>query len=835
VAEDQRFHLAGLEPTRFGLGGRRLSPFVGRELELRFLLERLDRARSELGQVVWITGEPGVGKSRLLYEFRQRLDTLGVPCLEGRCASHGAAVPYYLLHDLLRGAWDLPDDPGDLLPAVRARLDALSIGDAEAAGILATWLGATTERPPHVAPEAVRQRAFEIMRDILLVSARPSACVVLLEDLHWIDQGSAEFLAGLVEHVAAAPIFVVLSARAGHVVPMVDRSFVSRLALPPLSRQDSEMLAQAVLPASGHLVSRIVDRAGGNPFFLEELLWAVADGGADAAVPDTVTAALMARMDRLDAPQRRVLETAAVLGREVPLPLLTAMQAGEPDLPRLLDALVRLEFFYLQPGPTYVFKHALTRDVAYSRRSLAERWRLHAAAARAFETVAPHRLEELAHHWDQTEDHLKAIDYGVRFVEQATARYALTEALTALQRALIHCDALAPGPDRDRRTVTTAMQAALPLLLLGRTREIKDVLQPHVPLVERLTDPRISAPFFFSLTLAADHTADHDAAEAFGARAVEEARRYRDLATEGRALVMLGFSSMWASEHRRGVERARRAVECLELPAEAFWRGHGLLVESQLLLMLGELEGGRLAAEALQSVGEMVGDRRLQAYGIVYAAMETMMRGDLTTALHHARHALDTASDPLGRATIMGYVGEIATRAGDITLAKESLTAALEFVRSAHFRQLEAWDLARLAEAELAGGNLQRAEFVAREAADLAAKINFPYVRGRAGHVRGEVALATGPVDEAMGHLRSAIDIFTRIEAPYEWGRTMVALASVQAAGGDLDAATRSRAEALETAKRIGANLGAVKAILMIVWGYVNPALEVFVCGSPAA
>jgi hypothetical protein len=602
---------------------------------------------------------------------------------------------------------------------------------------------------------------------------------------------------------------LVLSARSGHEVRSVDRSFVSRLALPPLNRPDSTTLAQSLLtPAtSSEFVSRVVERAGGNPFFLEELLWAAAEGGGPGGVPETVTAALMARMDRLEPAHRRVIEAVAIFGREVSLSLLSAMQIELVDLTGVLEALIRLELLYLQPGPTYVFKHALTQEVAYSRLALAERQRLHRAAGRTFETLAPHRLEELAHHWDRTEDHIKAIDYAVRFAEHATGRYALTEAVNSLQRALSHCDALLPGPDRDRRTVTTAMQLALPFTLLGRTAEIKDALLPRLDMVERLADPALSAPFFFSLTLAADHTADHDASETFGARATEDARRAGDRATEGRALVMLSFSSMWASQLRQGVERARRAIACLDMPLEGFWRGHGLLTESQLLLMLGDLDGAHRAAEELRAVGQTIGDARLHAYGVIYLAMGTMMRGSLSEALRDAKRALSIANDPLARATINGYVGEIATRAGDVALAHESLAMALEFMRRAHFRQLEVWDLARLAETELVRRDLAGADAIAREASALAKTLGFPYVQGRADHVHGEAVLRSGAAADAIPLLASAASTFERIEAPYEWTRATVSLAVALAAAGDIEGASRARGSAMETAERIGIKL----------------------------
>jgi tetratricopeptide (TPR) repeat protein len=477
----------------------------------------------------------------------------------------------------------------------------------------------------------------------------------------------------------------------------------------------------------------------------------------------------------------------------------------------VLNSLVSLEFFYIQPGPIYVFKHALTHEIAYSRIPRAERQLLHLAAGRALESLAPHRIAELARHWDQTDDHLKAIAYAARFVHQTTARYALSEALTASQRALTHCNAMPPGQDRDRLTLTTAMQVAVPLTLLGRTSEIKDVLQPHLPLVERLDDSRLSAPFFLALTLAADHTADHEAAETFGARAIGEARRYDDRIIEGRTLVMLAFSSLWTSRHRLGVERARRAFECLPSPSEGFWRGHGLYLASQLLLMLGDLKAAIRMAEELREVGDAIGDRRLQAYGLVMSAMEAMIRGDAVAALQGAQDALEVAADPLARANVLGYLGEIASTAGDTSLAKESLMAALDFSRGAHFRQLEAWELARLAEAELCAGDIVSADAVARDAVDLADAVRFPYVRARASQVRGQVAFRSGLVLDAIDLLMSTAAIFERIEAPYEWARTALSLAAAYTVAGHKERGERLREDAFQMATRIGARLPATE------------------------
>jgi predicted ATPase len=347
------------------VGGRRLSPFVGRHAELAQLVDNLQRVReSGHGRTVVVMGEPGAGKSRLLLEFRGMLVAHGCPVLEGRCASHASASPYFLLIDLVRRALGVGDieAPDALRAAAAARL--LEAGIQDGVAEILALLGLPAEALAQLTPETVKRRTFDVLRRLVTAYARPGPVVVIFEDLHWGDQTSLEFLEALANSLPGVPLLLVVSTRPGRRGTWLDRSWSSQLALSPLSTGDSCAVVRSLRPDLDiAMADVVVHRAEGNPFFLEELAWAAGVSERIDALPATVDAALTARMDRLPAATCQVLEAAAVLGREVPDSLL-AVVSGGIDLDRPLSELVDLEFLYPRPGSGHVFKHALTHDVA---------------------------------------------------------------------------------------------------------------------------------------------------------------------------------------------------------------------------------------------------------------------------------------------------------------------------------------------------------------------------------------------------------------------------------------------------------------------------------------
>jgi DNA-binding NtrC family response regulator/tetratricopeptide (TPR) repeat protein len=470
----------------------RQSPFVGRTDELTLLDQRLTQVGTTLrGHIVALMGEAGIGKSRLLDELRRVVARQGARILEAQCASHAASSPYSLLIDLLRRAWLLDDldDPAALRSAVTRHLGTLDLLDCEPE--ISALLGLPIDRTAPLDPGAAKERIFEASRRLLLAHAGPEPLVLLLEDLHWADPTSQEFLGVLAEKLPGASVLVVATTRPGYRGDWLDRSWASQLALPPLSLDESREVVRAVRPElDAAWADAIVRRAEGNPFFLEELAWSVdTSEGRDPRLPRTVHDVLSARIDRLPAGSQRILEAASVLGREAPLRLLEALTEGRNALPRDLEPLIAQEFLHEHRdsrGPLYAFKHALTQEVAYDRLGLPERLRLHAIAGREIERLHAGALDtvlaELAHHALHGESWERAHRYLCAAARQALGSAAFFEAGELLQRALDALHKLPSTAQRGRQELQTSLELWTAYFESGQHRKIPELERQIEPL-----------------------------------------------------------------------------------------------------------------------------------------------------------------------------------------------------------------------------------------------------------------------------------------------------------------------------------------------------------------
>jgi hypothetical protein len=404
------YKVIGMLPRRSPIasrGERTLSLFVGRERELATLEALFAQVEAGRGQVVGIVAEAGGGKSRLLYEFRQRLQDKQVTYLEGRCLFYGSTIPYHPLIDVLRHNCGISetDSTEAITEKVHLALHEVGMETEESAPCLLQLLGVKEGMASMAVftPEAIRTRTFETLKQMSLKGSQQRPLIVEIEDLHWIDKTSEEYLASLGESVAGAAILLFTTYRPGYRPPWIDKSYATQLSLRSLTPHDSVTVVHSTshhtaLPAS--LEHRIIEQAEGNPFFLEELTRAVIEQGAfptDVVVPDTIQGVLSARIDRLPETHKRLLQTASVLGREFAPRLLQALWEETTPLASLLLDLKRLELLYERARgeePVYVFKHALTQEVAYDSLLTTRRQRLHATAGHAMERLYPDWLTE---------------------------------------------------------------------------------------------------------------------------------------------------------------------------------------------------------------------------------------------------------------------------------------------------------------------------------------------------------------------------------------------------------------------------------------------------------
>jgi class 3 adenylate cyclase/tetratricopeptide (TPR) repeat protein len=517
------FELTGASAARTRLQAaatRGLTRFVGRTRELELLVEALASAQRGKGQVVAIVGEPGVGKSRLFYEFTRSHRTEGWLLVEAGSVSYGKATPYLPVIDLLKSYFRIGDQ--DDARTIRERVTGKLLTLDRALEPLLSPLLALLDQPVEDAqwqrldPPQRRRQTLDALKRLWLREAQAQPLILVFEDLHWIDSETQEFLDGLLESVPAAHLLLLFNYRPEYHHAWGGKTYYNQLRLDPLSGQSAEDFLSSLLgsdPRLQPLQKLLVERTEGNPFFLEESVRTLVESGALSGerghyrllhsldrleVPETVQAVLAARIDRLEADDKRLLQTAAVIGKDVPYALLQAI-AGLPET-RLRDGLTRLqaaEFLYeaaLFPDLEYTFKHALTHDVAYASLLQARRRTLHTRIVEAIEALYADRWEEhverLAHHALQAELSDKALSYLTHAAKKASTRRAYREAARYLELALQVVERRSDRNDVATQELDVRLKLREALAPAASFARISEVLQEAIRLAERIGDQK---------------------------------------------------------------------------------------------------------------------------------------------------------------------------------------------------------------------------------------------------------------------------------------------------------------------------------------------------------
>jgi class 3 adenylate cyclase/tetratricopeptide (TPR) repeat protein len=574
----------GLLRRRAGVpwrSGRLQSRFVGRARELALLHERLALAASRQGQAVGLVGEPGMGKPRLLAEFAHSLGGQAVTYCEGHCLAYGSVTPYLPVRDLLRQLWNLPDTAAlDTITAtIQQQLHTAGIVSDHGVPLLLQFLNVPGEAAAlvDISPQERRAQTFALLRQIILHASQRRPLVLAVENLHWSDPTSEEWLTALAAQLGGTAILLLATYRPGYRLPWLAHSWATQVALPPLNPHDSLAVVQAVphaaqLPVCQH--QAIVTQAAGNPFFLEELTWAAVEPGTHARnrpLPDTIQAVLGARLDHLPQEAKRLVQIAAVIGPEVPMPLLERVVGlAEDVLQRSLAHLQGAELLYemqLFPDPVYTFKHALTHDVAYNSLLLEQRRVLHARIVEALEALAPDRIaeqvERLAHHTLRGEVWDKAFTYCRQAGAKAYAGSAYREAVGYWEQAL-EAQAHLP-PDRPTQEQAADVHGNLYFALhaLRQHAQMLTHLRAAEALAVGLADHRRLGIIYRSLANTLRLMQDYEPALAYSQRAHAMATVLGDVGLQMESRLAMGWIYCDLGDYRQAMEHFRQALTIL--------------------------------------------------------------------------------------------------------------------------------------------------------------------------------------------------------------------------------------------------------------------------------
>jgi class 3 adenylate cyclase/tetratricopeptide (TPR) repeat protein len=773
-------------PSRFratAAGG--LVRLVGREAELNQLRQALERARAGHGQAVALVADPGVGKSRLAWEFVRSPQARGWRVLAGNCVSYDQVTPYLPISELLRSycGVEARDAPSRVRQKLLGKILDLDEAFRPSLPAFLALLDLPVDDPRWESLDSRQRRQLTLRActQLLLRESQVRPLVLVLEDLHWVDAATEALLASLVESLPTAPLLLLVTYRPEYGHSRASQPGYAEIHLNPLSPERADELARGLIGDDARLQPLrrlLIERTEGNPFFLEESVRALRETGVLAGdagqyrlaqppdqvrVPATVQAVIAARIDRLAPEDKHLLQTAAVIGKDVPFPLLQTI-AGQPER-ELREQLARLQATALLQEQTrfpeleYTFKHALTHEVAYGSLLQPRRRALHARVVEAVERRYPERLreqaEQLAHHAVCGEVWEKAATYHHQAGTKAFERSAHREAALHCERALAALQHLPASWHTRAQAIDVRFDLRNTLLALGELVQISEHLREAEALADEIGDQRRLGWASIHMSGCFWWLGEHDHALASGQRAYAIAEALGDHAFQLVANLYLGEAYHALGDCSRAMALYRRTLEALDdhLLHERLGVPIILSVFARVWLVTclaerGEFAEGRAYGEEAVRIAE-AGDHLFSAL-VAYWGIGNLClsRGDLDGAASWLGRSLEicqTWQVPLWFpwvASALGYASLLSQRTGEGVVLFEQAVEQAARLRVMHDQALRC---ARLSEAYLLVGRPAEAMRHAERALDLSRQHKEPGNEAWALRLFGEIAAHAEP------------------------------------------------------------------------------------------
>lgn len=777
-------------------------PFVNRTSEMARLHDLVSLVKAGHGQAFGIAGDPGIGKSRLVAEFRSRVGKT-MTWVEGRCLSYATTIPYLLILDVLRNICGIAeaDAPETAMSKLSTLLKAVGMEARQEAPLLLRLLGieARGDASALASPEAVKAKAFAILRQLFFKSSLGHRLVLMLEDLHWIDILSEEFLVFLAESVGSSRILLLATYRPTYHPPWIDKSNAAQLTLRSLSRADSlDVVRAARADLETQVTEAIIDKADGNPLFLEQLALHAGEVPDDRlVVPNTIHDVVMARLDLLPEETKRLLQAASVIGREFSKHLLQSIWQGANPIEPQLRELVRLEFIDERSGDepaAYAFRHALTQEAAYS--SLLERYRrlLHAAVGNVIERLYEGRVDEmveqLAYHFGRSDEAEKAVDFGIQAAEKAQRRWANSEALAYFNTAIRRLDGM-PDTELNRlRRLDSVLKQADARYALSQYNEHLKALEDVRDIIEQTDDPQRRAAWHYWSGLL------HSVTGSRSEIAIRHCQQAVNIASgnglhdvEAFASACLAQVCIIAGRPRDAVEAGDHALAYFEVRGDRWWAARTLWFLSTAAVYLGQWEASLdYCCRGLEHGAAASDDprfRSVEPVGWWRMGFAYIEQGDLEMGRECCDKALALASilprDTAMASAVRSY-GEV--KAGRLEAGIAGLREAVAWLDRSGFRYTYLTNALWLAEGYLRQGSLAGARTLIQHILDTSRANAFPLVEGRACSLMAN-CLATEDSAGAEHHAESAMRIFARVGARNDLGKAIFIRAALRQRAGD--------------------------------------------------
>jgi len=841
------FELAGARHIRRTEAAvlRGLTRFVGREQELAELGRSFEKAVAGHGSVTGTVGDPGIGKSRFFLEFTRSPLLAGCLVLEAGTVSYGRTTAYLPLLDLLRRYFGFQEGASPAVVREKITQTLLTLDEqlAEAVTPLLALFGAVSDDSPFPTYDPLRRRELtqEALTHFLVRLSQVEPLVLIVEDLQWIDPETQGLLDRLVESLPTARILLLVNYRPEYRHTWARKSYYHQIGLEPLSREAAQSLLGSLLgdhPDLGSLRQLLVERAEGNPFFLEESVRVIVDDelligeaghyrparALQPHVPATVQALLAARIDRLPAIEKSLLQRASVIGKDFRLALLESIA----DLPttaigQTLRSLQRAEFLFERvsfPDPVYSFKHALTHEVAYGSLLHDQAKRLHAEIVSAIELLYANTLgdqaEALAHHAVLGEVWPKAVDYLRQAGAAAFARGSIEESLGRYEKALGLADQLEPSTDNIGRRIDVRLDLHVPLIVLGQVSRLIELHRESERLARELDDsPRLGRLLCRMSQYAWMEGRFKDGLER-AQQALDIAGALGDAEIGTLATYALGLNHCLLGAYGPAIDLfqrivdgpdAERAKRLLAVTVPAYVGAAGWLGYS--LTLTGAVDRALLYTDRAAQVADESDHPQAQAIAYTLRVITLLYRGKVEIAVAEGARAVHLCES---KALLVWLPGAVATLGWALALAGRAAEGVVHLERGATFMEAIGIrsNLSRLyvwwADALLMAGHLLDARRVVDRALDLALTYGERGYEADALHTSACIIAA-----EDRTEMRSAVREYERaLELAVELGmlplvgRCHLGLGRLYSAAGDSEHARSHLARAVTLFRDMG-------------------------------
>jgi class 3 adenylate cyclase/tetratricopeptide (TPR) repeat protein len=821
------------EKTRIEISEERgFTKFIGREREIEVLRDSFARSKDGQGQVVTIVGDAGIGKSRLLYEFRKLLDDENTPYLEGRCISYGKSISYLPVIDIIKKRFRV--DKLDTERTIRKKIakgirdidPSLEVGVPFIYDILSIDSDDPSLKSLDVRDK--RRRTIDAIKNIILADSQLRPLVVVVENLHWIDGASEEFISFLIDNLPGNRIMLILTSRPGYRPKWGEKSYHNQIAPSRLSNAEvGEMIgsildANNVTKALGRLVA---DKADGIPFYVEEIIksftesgiiverkdgYDVSKGIAEMNVPDTIQDIIMARIDRLEESHKSTLQFASVIGRDFNYKLLKELMELGEELQDYLTKLKSFELVYeksLFPDPEYRFKHTLTQEVAYNSFLIKKRKELHGKLGEIIEDLYGDKLEEnyelLAYHYGRSPRHEKAVDYLVLAGDKSAQIYSTKDAIAYYEEALKKLDNLPDIRANKEKRVDIFIKQARVMRLMGRLKEYIKTLEKNLPIVEGLGDKNRLSEYYFKMGFYYSVMGELADSIKYLTNSIKLAQVIKNERIIGLASARQGWNYWYKAEFRKAIPVIQKAIKTLEKLGDDYWLARSLQPLGACYWQMGEWDNSINFMQKLLKKSEEISDNNLIILATWSASVPHIGKGEWDIAIDYCERCLGMAPPPVFAAYATGFLGMAYYKSGQLEKGIDCLEKAIHQSKSFGLKQHEAFCTVPLAEAYLSISERERALETINSALDASTKAGFKNIEGMALRVLGEI-YGPSAFHKAKKHIEDGIKIFKKIGAKNELAKSYFSLGKLYREKGEREKAKKYVTQALRIFEKLG-------------------------------